>query len=156
MISFIEREVFLNFVEFLKQQRGITPPLEDKYGDWLGYVIKSFDPHHSKIKTSLNIREEHLSPSGAVHGGVVSGFLDFTCGCAVFGTLQADQLCSTVDLGVKYFKPIRLHDIIEAEAQVVHRGRTLSSVVANLFIKGDTSKVIAMATGTFNIYNIQK
>lgn len=145
----------MKFVEFLKVQRGLESPINDRYGDWLGYVIEDFDKKKRELTTSLKIRRDHLSPSQAVHGGVVSGFLDFTCGCAVFGVIDIDQLCSTVDLNVKYFKPLKEGDEIIALAKVIHLGRTLSSVSAEIYKRGKEGIPVAMATGTFNIYKLK-
>ena len=77
----------MKFVTFLKELIGIDAKLSDLYGDWLGYEIKDYDLDKNEVSTTLVIRNDHLSPSGAVHGGVISGFLDFSCGCAVFTTL---------------------------------------------------------------------
>lgn len=142
----------MNFYDFLKQLKGISPPLNDKYGDWLGYSIENYNIDEGYAKTKLIIRESHLSPSKAVHGGVISGFLDFSCGCSVFTQLQQHELCSTVDLAVKYFMPVKLGDVIYAEAHVVHRGKSLISVLAELYKENVEKKPYAMATGTFNIY----
>lgn len=144
----------MNFVEYLYELKGIQPPFPDKYGEWLGYQIESYDKEHGTVKTSLKIRDTHLSPSMAVHGGVISGFLDFTCGCAVFSVIDKADLCSTVDLNVKYFKPLRKDDHVIAKAKVLHKGNSLSSVIANLYKSTDDVTVVAMATGTFNIYKI--
>lgn len=146
----------MDFVEFLKNKRGIQTPLSDKYGEWLGYEIVDFEEANGIVRTRLPIRQDHLSPSGAVHGGVISGFLDFSCGCAVFGTLAPKELCSTVNLNVKYFYPVRDGDIVIAESKVIHRGRSLSSVSAELFREKDRGKILAMATGTFNIYKLKE
>ena len=146
----------MNFVDFLKKVRGITPPLPDQYGDWLGYEIENPKDDRRLIRTHLTIRQEHLSPSGAVHGGVISGFLDFTCGCVVFMNLDPDKLCSTVDLNVKYFQPLKEGDEVIAEAKILHKGRSLASATASLFQKETPQTWIAMASGTFNIYSIPK
>ena len=49
----------------------------DKFGEWMGYRIERFDKEEKKAITGLTIREDHLSPAGKVHGGVISGFFDF-------------------------------------------------------------------------------
>ncbi len=143
----------MDFIEFLKKKTGITPPLPDSYGDWLGYEIDSFDAQTSEVCTKLEVRKDHLSPSGAVHGGVISGFLDFTCGCAVLLAIDKNKSCSTVDLNVKYFYPLVEGDLVSAKAIVLHKGRSLSSVSAFLYKNGDYDKIMAMASGTFNIYS---
>lgn len=145
----------MKLVEFIEQNLGLKTKLEDHYGDWLGYEIEDFDLTKNIVTTKLTIRKEHLSPSGSVHGGVVSGFLDFSCGCAVFTTLNKGELCSTVDLGVKYFKPLKESDVVFAKARVVNRGKKLCSVVTDLFDSKDTEKQVALATATFNIYPIK-
>lgn len=142
----------MNFVEFLDKYHGIQSLLADRYGDWLGYEIQDVTVEEDKIVTSLVIRDDHLPPSGAVHGGVISGFLDFSCGCAVFTVLEKGQLCSTVELNVKYFKPLKNKDRIQAQAEVINRGKTLCSVIAKVYKVGSPNPV-ALATGTFNIYN---
>lgn len=146
----------MNFVEFLEQHYGVKPKLPDRYGDWLGYEIKKVDAQTNEVVTNLTIREDHLSPSGAVHGGVISGFLDFSCGCSVFTSLRQGELCSTVQLNVKYFKPLRAGDEIIAKAKLVHRGKTLCTVVAEVYKSGDAGQSVALATGTFNIYDARK
>lgn len=145
----------MKFVTFLKELIGIDAKLSDLYGDWLGYEIKDYDLDKNEVSTTLVIRNDHLSPSGAVHGGVISGFLDFSCGCAVFTTLEKGELCSTVDLGVKYFKPLKEGDIVVANAKVVNRGKKLCSVVTSLYKESDLSNQIALATATFNIYKVR-
>lgn len=144
----------MNFVDFVNKLKGTEAPLVDPYGEWLGYQILDYDLDKKEVRTTIKIETKHLSPSKAVHGGVVSGFLDFSLGCAVFTSLEKTQLASTVDLGVKYFKPLLEGDEVIAFARVLHRGKTLCSVTAELFKKDDSSKLVAMATGTFNIYQI--
>ncbi len=142
----------MNFAQFLEQIYGVKPKQPDQFGDWLGYEIQSVDRNKNEVTTALTVRADHLSPSGAVHGGVISGFLDFSCGCAVFSTVEKHELCSTVELNVKYFKPLKKGHKLMANARVVNRGKTLCSVLAELYLTDDIKHPVAMATGTFNIY----
>ena len=75
----------------------------DKFGDWLGYRVQEIDTQAHTSVVELEIREDHLSPAGKVHGGVISAFFDFACGAAVFSTLEPNDFCSTVELKVNYF-----------------------------------------------------
>lgn len=142
----------MNFVEYLHELKGAKPPFPDAYGEWLGYQIEDYNCETGEAVTRLKVTDAHLSPSSAVHGGVISGFLDFTCGCAVFAVIDRDALCSTVDLNVKYFKPLVAGDEVIARAHVLHKGHTLSSVLANLYKANNDEILVAMASGTFNIY----
>jgi len=145
----------MNFVEYLYEIKGVKPNFPDKFGEWLGYQIDSYDREKGLVTTTLHLTDSHLSPSQAVHGGVISAFLDFTCGCAVFAVINRDQLCSTVELNVKYFKPLRKGDDIVAQAKILHHGNTLCSAMASLYLADNLEKPLAMATGTFNLYHLK-
>jgi len=130
------------------QLENYTHP--DLFGRMLGYQLKSTDLKKRAVVATLEIREEHLSPAGRVHGGVISALFDYAGGAAVFTTLGAKDFCSTVELKVNYFRPVELGDRLEAKTQVIFRGKRLSVVHGKLFKKGQKEPV-AMMTGTFNI-----
>lgn len=132
----------------VKDLKNYTLP--DKYGSWLGYRVISFDKKNAKAKLGLALRKDHLSPSGRIHGGVISGFFDFACGAAVFSTMGPDDFCSTVELKVNYFHPLNAGDVLTCEARSVFRGKRLGVAHALLYRKGEKAPV-AMATATFNI-----
>lgn len=122
----------------------------DKFGEWMGYYIDDFDKEKAKATTGLTIREDHLSPAGKVHGGVISGFLDFSCGAAVFTILDKGDVCSTVELKVNYLRPIEMGDKIIGETNVIFRGKKICVVHGFVFVNG-SKEPSAMVTGTFNV-----
>jgi uncharacterized protein (TIGR00369 family) len=66
---------------------------------------------------------EHLSPLGTVHGGILATLLDTAVGCAIHTTLDADDAYTTVDLDVKFVRPVRPgQGRVTAEARTVHVG----------------------------------
>ncbi len=125
----------------------------DLFGRMLGYRLKSASTHSKSAVALLEIREEHLSPAGRVHGGVISALFDYAGGAAVFTTLEKKDFCSTVELKVNYFRPVELGDRLEAKTKVIFRGNRLCVVHGMLFKKG-TKEPVAMMTGTFNIVAI--
>lgn len=122
----------------------------DKYGAWLGYRIKKIDRVRQEARVELTLREDHQSPAGRIHGGVISGLFDFACGAAAFSTMAVDDFCSTVELKVNYFRPLDAGDHLTARSRSVFRGKRLCVVHAQLYRRGDKDPV-AMATATFNI-----
>lgn len=122
----------------------------DKFGEWLGYEILSFDRKKCYSRTRLEIREDHLSPSRRVHGGVISAFCDFTCGAAVFTTLGGKDFCATVEMKVNYLQPVVLGDVLTSKAEVVFRGRKICVIHALLY-KNRERKPTAMASATFKV-----
>jgi acyl-CoA thioesterase len=124
--------------------------LPDKYGEWLGYRVYRIDRKKREAHVELNLRDDHLSPAGRIHGGVISGFFDFACGAAVFATLGPEDFCSTVELKVNYFCPLNAGDRLLCRARAVFRGKRLCVVHAYLYRRGQKDPV-AMATATFNV-----
>lgn len=122
----------------------------DQFGKLLGYQVTQMSRESRTVVVELKIREDHLSPAGKVHGGVISAFFDFACGAAVFTTLQKEDLASTVELKVNYFKPVLLDDLIRAEVKVIFRGNRLC-VVHGFLLRQGTKDPIGMVTATFNV-----
>ena len=122
----------------------------DQFGEWLGYKIVKIDRKKFEAKVSLKLRDDHLSPAGRVHGGVVSAFFDFASGAAVFSTLGTHDFCSTVELKVNYFRPLNSGDKLVAMAKVVFRGKRLCVVHSYLY-RVREKEPMAMATATFNV-----
>ena len=122
----------------------------DKFGEWLGYHVVKMDREKREVEVTITLREDHLSPAGRIHGGVVSGFFDFACGAAVFSTMGDEDFCSTIELKVNYFRPLDVGDQLTCHARVVYRGNRLAAIHAYLYRKGEQEPV-AMATATFYV-----
>ena len=92
--------------------------------------------------------EEHYNPIGTVHGGYASTLLDSALGCAVHTTLPAGVGYTTLTLEVKMVRPItRAIELVRAEAEVLHRGRTQATAQARL-TDAATGKLLATGTST--------
>lgn len=126
----------------------------DKFGEWLGYKVVKIDRKKCEARVSLELREDHQSPAGRVHGGVVSAFFDYASGAAVFSTLGPHDFCSTVELKVNYFRPLNAGDKLLAVAKVVFRGKRLCVVHGYLY-RGREKEPVSMATATFNVVAVQ-
>jgi uncharacterized protein (TIGR00369 family) len=126
----------------------------DQFGKLLGYHVVHIDREVFEATAELKIREDHLSPSRRVHGGVISAFIDFTCGAAVFSTLGARDFCSTVELKVNYLLPLELGDFLIAKASVVYRGKRLCVLQAFIYKQGE-KQAAAMASATFNVVTVK-
>ena len=126
----------------------------DHFGKWLGYRIKKFDRKRFVAVTELRIRPDHLSPSGRVHGGVISSFFDYSCGAAVFASLKPRDYTSTVEIKVNYLRPLEQGDLLRCETRVVFRGKRLA-VVHGFIYRGREREPVAMTTATFNVVSAE-
>jgi len=95
----------------------------------------------------LTPREFHYNPLGTVHGGVFATMLDSACGCAVHTMLPAGVFYTSLDLSVKYLRPVRVDTgPITAEATVVHLGRRTALAAGQ--ITDAAGKVYVTATSS--------
>ncbi|HEX5036365.1 MAG TPA: PaaI family thioesterase [bacterium] len=141
----------MNSLKKLPKRHGLKNyKLPDKYGQWLGYKPVNLNRKTHEAVLALKLRDDHLSPAGRIHGGVISGFFDFACGAAVFSTMEPEDFCSTVELKVNYFAPLNSGDALTCRSKVMFRGKRLCVVHALLYRKGQ-KKPVAMSTATFNI-----
>jgi uncharacterized protein (TIGR00369 family) len=100
----------------------------------LGRVVFEFEP-----------AEYHYNPIGMVHGGILSTILDSAMGCTVHTTLPRGRVYSTVEMSVRFMRPVS-HDTgtMTCEGRVLHPGRRLASAEARL--EDDGGKLYAHAT----------
>ena len=95
--------------------------------------------------------EAHYNPLGMVHGGLACTLLDTVLGCAAHTTLDAGIGYTSIDLAVKYLRPITLQKgALRAEGSVVKTGPRV------IFTEGRLStadgKLLATATSTLLIF----
>jgi uncharacterized protein (TIGR00369 family) len=92
-------------------------------------------------------QEFHYNPLGTVHGGVFATLLDSACGCAVHTMLPAGVFYTSLDLSVKFLRPVTVDTgPITAEGTVVHLGRR--TALAEGRITDAAGKVYVTATSS--------
>lgn len=92
-------------------------------------------------------QEFHYNPIGAVHGGVFATLLDSACGCAVHTMLPVGVFYTSLDLSVKFLRPVlTTTGPITAEGTVVHLGRR--TALAEGRITDAAGKLYATATSS--------
>lgn len=71
--------------------------------------------------------ESAYNPIGAIHGGLVCTLLDSALGCAVHSTLPAGTGYTSIELSVRYLRPLHADGSeITATGRVVKPGRRVS------------------------------
>lgn len=96
----------------------------------------------------LTVREDHMNPYGAVHGGVVYSLVDTAMGAAVHTRLAEGERCATIEIKINYLAPVTAGDL-RAEARLVERTKRISVLEAR--VRGGGDQLVAVATGTFYI-----
>jgi uncharacterized protein (TIGR00369 family) len=117
------------------------PPIMDTLG------LDSFAVEDGTVEFRLTPREFHYNPIGSVHGGVFAAMLDSACGCAVHFRLPAGVYYTSLDLSVKFLRPVSVDTgQITAAGSVVHLGRR--TALAEGRITDATGRILATATSS--------
>ncbi|MET8307976.1 MULTISPECIES: PaaI family thioesterase [unclassified Micromonospora] len=106
-----------------------------------------------RVAVELVPQEFHYNPLGTVHGGVISTLLDTAAGCAVHTTLPVGIGYTSLDLNVKFLRPVTVDSgILRCEGTVLQRGRRTALAEARL--TDASSRLIAHATSTCLLFPI--
>ena len=102
-----------------------------------------------KITIEARPDDRHLNPQRMVHGGFAATCLDGAAGMALFSTLDDRTAYSTVDLGVKYLRPLKSGERYQVTGWLVERSKSLA--ICDAQIHDSAGKLCAKATTTFMI-----
>lgn len=133
------------FLEAIKDGTLPVPPI----ADLVGFDIRSIEA--GAVTVALTVREQHYNPIGMVHGGVAATLLDTVMGCAVHTLLPRGVGYSTLDISVRYIRPITVetHTVL-ATGTVVHHGRRTATAEGRI-VAADTGQLLATATSTLMV-----
>lgn len=97
---------------------------------------------------TLDVRPEHLSPTRAVHGGVIFSLADTAMGAAIWPTLTTGERPATISASIDYLAPVT-EGMLTCEARVVSRGRRVA--FCHALVRNSAGRLVAQVTGSFNI-----
>ncbi len=94
----------------------------------------------------LPFRPELIQGAGVVAGGVMAALADEAMAHVVLANLSEGRQTATIDLSMRYFRPVRQGGLT-ATARLVNAGRRILSVEAVLL--DDRQRQVAKAGGSF-------
>ena len=119
----------------------------DSYSDLLG--IASFDKDGTEVVVVLPTSARHANMGGWIHGGVMSGLLDFALGAAVVVTLGEGEWTATQSLTTDFLRPGKPGERLVARARVDRRGKLAAFPSGE--VRNEAGEVLARATGVWAI-----
>jgi uncharacterized protein (TIGR00369 family) len=124
------------------------PPIMDTLG------FTDLRPEAGRVVVEMPAAEFHYNPLGGVHGGVISTLLDTAAACAVHTTLAVGEFYTSLDLTVKFLRPVTVSSgVLTCEGTVIQRGRRTALAQAQL--TDAAGKLVAHATSSCMIFPVE-
>jgi uncharacterized protein (TIGR00369 family) len=131
----------------MREGRLPAAPIAETLG-FAGFDV----PERGTAIFELDPELRHYNPIGSVHGGVFATLLDSACGCAVHSTLAVGEGYTSLDLTVKFLKPVTVDSgRIRAVGTVLQRGRRTALAEAKLY--DGAGRLVAYASSSCMIFS---
>lgn len=135
----------LTFLRRLAAGELPPPPIVET----LGLTLASVEA--GRVEFALEPAEYHYNPIGSVHGGVYATLLDSATGCAVQSTLPAGVHYTSLDLTVKFLRPITVSTgPVRCVGEVLQAGNRTALAEARILDSAD--RLVAHATSSCMIF----
>jgi uncharacterized protein (TIGR00369 family) len=95
-----------------------------------------------RVVFGLTPEEWHYNPIGSVHGGVHATLLDSAMSCAVHSRLAAGQSYTTLDMTVRYLRPVSTGTLVSFGSRVATAEGTLTDSHGKLVATGSTTCLV--------------
>ncbi len=125
---------------------GRTPPSPS--GHLLGWKVLEAEPDSGTIKLQFDAKPEFRNPVGDVQTGILAAMLDYTASQAIATTFDEGEFAPTLEIKVSFIQPAKVGAIF-AEGTVIHRGRSVAFVEAEL--RDANGDLLARASTTARI-----
>ena len=123
------------------------PPIMDLIG------AAGLHATEGSVTVELDPREFHYNPLGTVHGGIISTLLDTAAACSVHSTLPAGVGYTSMDLSVKFLRPVTVDSgRLTCTGTVLQRGRRTALAEARL--TDAAGRLIAHATSSCLLFDL--
>ncbi|MEU4092912.1 PaaI family thioesterase [Streptomyces sp. NPDC026673] len=137
----------LEFLRDVLAGRLPAPPIAAT----LGFTLEEIEAGRAVF--AMEPGEEHYNPIGSVHGGVYATLLDSAAGCAVQSVLPAGMGYTSLDLNLKFLRPVTVETgKVRAIGSVLNQGRRTALAQAELYDAAD--RLLAHATSSCMLFPV--
>jgi len=106
-----------------------------------------------QVVLALPFREVFIQGGGVVAGGVMATLADEAMAHVVLANLEEDQSTATIEMNLRFLKPIKQGEIT-AEAALVKKGRQVLTVEAK--VRDAQGQLLASAGASFMVVELKK
>jgi uncharacterized protein (TIGR00369 family) len=137
--------------DLLKTARGFMSALP--HAQALGMQIADLGQGRATVTMPWDARFVGDPVTGVIHGGAVSALMDTASGAAVMCHPAGPLGTATLGLRIDYMRPATTGQTITARAECYHVTRSVAFVRVTA-TDDDTSRPVAMGTGTFTLEGV--
>jgi 1,4-dihydroxy-2-naphthoyl-CoA hydrolase len=112
---------------------------------YLGIEHVRFEP--GRLWCRATVREEHLTPFGNAHGGVLAAIVDHVTGIVVYPLMKPGQWAATTEVKLNYVAPVQ-EGVVETESTVLAMTNRSAVVRGEVYYQG---RLVCAAQGTLTI-----
>jgi len=113
----------------------------DLFSKWLGIELLETRDGYSRI--SMTVRPEMVNGFGIVHGGICFSLAD---SAFAFACNNRNNLSVALDTAINFIKPVKVGDLLTAEAKEIHNGR--STGLYQITVTNQHEHTVAVFKGT--------
>lgn len=113
----------------------------------LGVNITHLDQQAAVLQ--CDIGEELLQGAGVLAGGILATLADEAMAHAVLARLQPQQRTATVEMSVRYLRPVHAGDVATARAWVLKQGRSIATAEAE--VRDSQGRLAVKAAASFMV-----
>jgi len=110
--------------------------------EYLGVRMVEFGP--GRLVATMEVRADLVTMMGAIHGGVMAGFVDHIMGCVLYPMMKRGQWAATTEFKLNYLAAVK-EGVLEAESSVLSMGRRSAVVRVEVVNNG---RLVCTAQGT--------
>ncbi|HVN29848.1 MAG TPA: PaaI family thioesterase [Candidatus Binataceae bacterium] len=141
-----------SWIRMMARKTGTPPTTASSSGPLTDMLhIKRIDSGNGRAVYELEVAPEILNPNGVLAGPAVYAMVDYSMGAAAASSLEAGQICATIEIKMSYLSSIR-SGRVRAETEVVRHGRQI--VFLESKVRDESGKLIATASGSFIVIAI--
>jgi uncharacterized protein (TIGR00369 family) len=124
----------------------VDPPgtWQGSFGERLGLRYDEVEP--GRARAALEIRPEHLNPTGFCHGGVLFTCADDALGGAVYGLTPEGHHPTSNQINIHITRSVQVGDRLTVESRALSYGRRTALLEAR--VTDAQGRLVALATAT--------
>jgi acyl-CoA thioesterase len=114
---------------------------KDRFSEWMKLRVTHFSQGSATVE--MTIREDMLNGFGVVHGGVTFALAD---SAFAFACNSRNNITLALDAQISFIKKVSLGDVLTAEVEELHNGRTTG--VYEVKITNQKNELVVAFRGT--------